>query len=921
MIALLLTCLFPLHAAERRPMMVRVWQSEDGLPGNVVRSMVQSADGYLWVATAEGVARFDGIDFDPIEPDGELRRVRFAFWRLFSLPDGRVWVATFQGGLFRIRDNRLEQVVRPPQMSRPPRVSQLVADATGSVFAMRGDEILLIAAEGPVPVTDPSDDMQALFARDYEKQVAGGRAVVPENEPFLQSRSGERWSGDANAGLTVTGTDGVVTPVSIPGISHPYTFNELLEDREGNVWVATPVNGLVRVRHGRVDLLSTSDGLFERAVFAVLEDSGGKWWIANRRSGLDVWTDQGTRHIDLVTTGNRRPAAAIFEDRDKRLWVGSRGGSVFLLKDGSFEPQFSRSQTPSKVRAIQQTRDGLMWFGGENGLASFDGTTVRDFGPEDGFPGSDVTVLVTGPGKSIFAGTSDGRVLLGGRDGFRQLGNNTPIDHWWISGLHPVGDKELWATTLGGGLFLWNGSTWHRFATADGIPDLRLTSILDDGQGHFWFGSLGGILRASRRELLMRLQGAEQPLHWLRLDRSDGLPTRECIGGYQPAGWRGDDGRLWFPTGSGVVRVRPDLVEVNKVPPPVYLQSTRVNGRQQEHSEGAIEAGPGRTRLEFRFVGLSYSAPEKVTYRARLDGLDDTWRELGDQRVAAFEAVPPGRYTFEVMAVNGDGVWSTQPARVSIRVTPHFWESAWFIVGVTGLTLLCAAMAGWAIARRRMKRRIQALKIRHAREAERARIARDLHDDLGASLTEISILSALAAEEEDESSMRPSLNQLSRKAKSVVGTLDEIVWAVNPREDTLRSLVDYLAAYARDFLSTAGISLRTDISRSIPDQPLDTTVRHGVFMAAREALNNLVKHSQASEARLSVHLTPRGLEIQIEDNGRGFSQEWEAKGYGVTHLSERMQACGGDCSLTSIPGTGVTVTLTLPLLADPSPET
>jgi signal transduction histidine kinase len=523
--------------------------------------------------------------------------------------------------------------------------------------------------------------------------------------------------------------------------------------------------------------------------------------------------------------------------------------------------------------------------------------------------------------KRMLVGTNDGQVFAGGTDGFRLLGNPAPLKHWWVSGLLAVSENELWATTLGGGVFLWNGKAWRQFAADDGLPDVRLTSVVSDDRGHLWFGSLGGILRASRQEFLERVRKPDHQLHWLRLDRSDGLPTRECIGGYQPAAWKGNDGRLWFPTGAGVVRVRPDLVEVNKVPPPVYLRSTRINGVQQEVEEGKIEAGPGRSRVEFRFVGLSYSAPEKVTYRARLAGLDDAWRDLANQRIAAYEAVPPGRYTFEVMAVNGDGVWSKQAAKVAIHIKPHFYESAWFIFTMAILALAGTAAIAWYVARRRMKQRIQALKIRNARESERTRIARDLHDDLGASLTEISILSALAAEGDDDSTMRPALDQLSNKAKAVVGTLDEIVWAVNPREDTLRSLVDYLAAFAREFLDTAGIALRTDIPRNIPETPLDAPVRHGVFLAAREALNNLVKHSKASQARLDVHLDETKLEIRIEDNGRGFSQEWEAKGYGVANLRERMQAAGGDCSISSVEGQGVTVILTLPLLADSSSPT
>jgi signal transduction histidine kinase/ligand-binding sensor domain-containing protein len=917
-ITVFLLTLLPLHSAERQRQraMVRLWQSEDGLPGNVVRSMVQATDGYLWVATAEGIARFDGIEFDTIEPDGELRRFRFAFWRMFAPEDGSVWVATFQGGLFRIRDSRLERVLHEVPKSRPPLINQLILDDHGTVHFRRGEEIWQVANDVPSLVEKPSDDLKERFARDHEKQISGGRAVetgVGGEVAQLRTKDGRRWAADDTGRLVIDGK----IPVDLPGVASPYVFNELLEDREGNVWVATPLSGLARVRPSRVEPLSTTDGP-EPAAFAVMQDRSGDWWIANRRGGIDRWSSDRVEHLELVPTGYQRPVSTMFEDSKGQLWVAARGGSVFLRRpDGSFSQQFSRTQVPSKVRTIQEDGQGVLWFGGTQGVASYDGKTVRQYGEADGFPKCEVSVILRDR-KRVLVGTNDGQVFAVENGVFRLLGNPAPLKHWWVSGLLAVSEDELWATTLGGGVFLWNGKSWQQFAADDGLPDLRLTSILSDDRGYLWFGSLGGILRASRQEFLDRARKPDRQLHWLRLDRSDGLPTRECIGGYQPAGWKGKDGRMWFPTGSGVVRVRPDVVEVNKVPPPVYLRSTRINGVQQEEQEGSIEAGPGRSRVEFRFVGLSYSAPEKVTYRARLQGLDDSWRELGNQRFAAYEAVPPGRYTFEVMAVNGDGVWSKQAARVAIRIKPHFWESAWFILTMTALTLAGTAAIGWYVARRRMKQRIQALKIRNARESERTRIARDLHDDLGASLTEISILSALAAEGGDESAMRPALDQLSNKAKAVVGTLDEIVWAVNPRDDTLRSLVDYLAAFAREFLDTASIALRIDIPRNIPETPLDAPVRHGVFLAAREALNNLVKHSKATQARLAVQVDASKLEIRIEDNGRGFSQEWEAKGYGVANLRERMQAAGGDCSISSVAGEGVTVTLTLPLLADPS---
>jgi signal transduction histidine kinase len=466
---------------------------------------------------------------------------------------------------------------------------------------------------------------------------------------------------------------------------------------------------------------------------------------------------------------------------------------------------------------------------------------------------------------------------------------------------------------LGSGLFLWDGKGWHRFGSKQGLPDERLTSIVHDQRGQFWFGSLGGIIRASRKELLRYTVDPDTPLHWLRLDRSDGLPSRECIGGYQPAAWQGQDGRMWFPTGGGVVRVRPELVETNRIAPPAYIRSVRVNGTQHDGDGGAIEAGPGRSRVEFRFVGLGYSAPEKITYRGRLSGLDDAWRELGTQRSAAYEAVPPGRYTFEVLAVNGDGIPSEAPATIRILIRPHFWETGWFMALAGLLVLSIAATTGWLLARSRMKRRIEKLNIRNAREGERSRIARDLHDDLGASLTEISILASLAAEDAHESPLQPSLDQLSTKAKSVVAALDEIVWAVNPHEDNLRSMVEYIAAFAREFLDIARIPLRADVARDVPDHPLGAPQRHGIFLATREALNNVVKHSGASEVKLRVAIENGMLVIGIEDNGRGFNPEYARGGNGLGNLENRMSESGGECRIETFPGQGTTVTLLLSL--------
>lgn len=892
--------------------LVRVWQSQDGVPSNVVRSMVQASNGYIWVATAEGVARFDGFDFELIEPEGDLRRYRLAYSRLFTTRSGGIWAATYQGGLFKVSDGRMKRILDNLRRPGPPRVMQLVEDAAGRIYYKRGQEVGQISEDGKVTVITPTVDLQRLLDEDLKKQETSGRVVTDGKTPELHDRTGGVWTVGSAGGLSIVKPGEAPISVDLPQRGQAYAVNELMEDSEGNVWVASPINGLVRVRHARVDVLDTNEDQNERAVWALTEDHAGTWWIANRRGGLNRWTPEESHYVQLSSS---RSASAIFEDRDLRLWVASRDGSVYRYDNGIFKPQFLKTQVPSKVRSITQDDKGTLWFGGSQGLASYSGEKVRQFGKADGVGDMDLTVVQPFPGGKIIAGTAAGRVLLGDARGFETVAKPEILKHQWVSGIYPVSTKEIWVSTLGSGLYLWNGKKWHCFDADDGLPDSRLTCVLDDGRGCIWLGSLGGIIRAERRQLLAHASDADSAVQWLRLDHTDGLPSRECIGGYQPAGWRAKDGLLWFPTGSGIARVRPHLVERNTVPPPVYLQSARANGVPHPVAEGPITTEPGRARLEFRFVGLSFSAPEKITYRARLAGLDDSWRELGDQRVAAFEAVPPGKYTFEVMAVNGDGLRSNAPARISVIIEPRFWETAWFYVSVGALIVFIAVGAGWAAARMRMKSRIQALKIRNAREGERSRIARDLHDDLGASLTEISILAALAAEDAEKTALQPSLDQLSVKAKHVVGSLDEIVWAVNPREDTLRSLVDYVAAFAREFLDIARIPLRVDVVREIPEHPLATPQRHGVFLATREALNNIVKHSAATEVQLRIRLEERSLEIQIEDNGCGFEPDYAASGggNGLGNLKQRMQEAGGDCRIETYRMQGTTIFLTLPL--------
>jgi len=317
--------------------------------------------------------------------------------------------------------------------------------------------------------------------------------------------------------------------------------------------------------------------------------------------------------------------------------------------------------------------------------------------------------------------------------------------------------------------------------------------------------------------------------------------------------------------------------------------------------------------IEFRYTANSLVAPEKVRFKFCLGGYDQDWTDASDRRVAYYTNLRPGPYTFRVKACNNHGVWNEEGASFAFYLAPHFYQTWPFYVLCGVLT----ALAGYGLHRVRLSvvRKVGRLERQHALEKERGRIANEMHDDLGSSLTQIALLSELAnrdLERADRASEH--IRKITGTAREVFRAMDEIVWAVNPKHDTLSSLIGYLSKFAQDYLRPAGIRCRLDLPEQLPPHPLATDERHNLFLAVKEALNNIAKHSSASEVWLRVAITPATCLITIEDNGRGFVVESaRPDGNGLGSMRERLTAIGGEFHLVSQPGRGTKLELLLNL--------
>jgi len=321
--------------------------------------------------------------------------------------------------------------------------------------------------------------------------------------------------------------------------------------------------------------------------------------------------------------------------------------------------------------------------------------------------------------------------------------------------------------------------------------------------------------------------------------------------------------------------------------------------------------------LEIHYTGLNFSAPSAIRFKYRLAGHENTWTEAGDGRAAYYHNIPPGTYRFQVIAGNEDGVWSENAGGFMVTVEPQFWQTWWFRAAVVlGLAGIVIAVVRY-LSTQKLRRQLQLHEQQEALEQERSRIARDLHDQLGANLTQVALLGDMAvADKESPSEIESHAQQISQTARETTRSLDEIVWAVNPSNDTLEGLINYACKYAQEYLALAGLRYRTDVPVQLPAVPVPPEVRHNVFLAFREAVNNVVKHAQASEVWIRLQLHPDRFILSIEDNGRGpgdLESSAARMRNGLRNMRKRMKDIHADFFITAGSPGGTLVRLTVPL--------
>jgi len=942
LLALVFGLVLSLRAADS-PFTVDAWTTEDGLPQSSVLAIVQTHDGYLWLGTLNGLARFDGHSFTFFNVNNTpgLPSDRIVF--LFEDRRHTLWVGTDNAGLCAI-SNGVVQNFNTDGLG--DKIIDADEDESGGIWFAAGNGHFGYWSNGQLQLNAliPQKLWAQLLRRAYHVVVprrGGGswnlenghvqrvsdQGVVQDFGPFpwasspvaatfspafdadvttaCEDNQGNLIVGVKGAGVYWFNADGGYREISNDqGLFQGNVFSLYL-DRDDDLWVGTDGGGLYRVKRNYfVSPPQLSFGVMQ----SVSEDPAGGLWVQDNTRGVLYYLTNSIRNYQFG-------AWSVLVDQQQQVWAGTRGAGLFRLKNGDFHPVAEAAKAGSKIYALFQSRDGRLWAGTENGLASFDGQDWRFYTAADGLPAVPVRAIAEGAHGEIWIGTSGlGLFLL--QDG-NITPTNAPVND--VSCLLAGHDDVLWVGSSGHGLARLEQGHWSTFGAADGLAGDDVGFLLEDDRDNLWIGSYEGLARVGE-DSLNQATGARNRKIACRI-----FLTRECSAGAQPAALRAHDGTLWFPTIQGLVSVNPADLKPDTNPPPVIIESVLVDELPQKTNAlssawpEAVTLTTENEQLEIHFTALNFSSPKRaqlaVRFKYQLQGRDKNFNDIGGDRVVRFNKLPPGNYYFQVLACNEEGTWNEQGAGLAIIVLPPIWQKAWFIAAATLLLLAILAGGIYLVSTARLKRELRVLHQKEMIEGERARIARDLHDQLGANLTQVSLLGELAEADKDlPGEVELHARQICFTARETTRALDEIVWAVNPSNDTVEGLANYACKYAQDYFALANISFRSDLPPDLPATRILPEVRHNVFLAFKEAVNNVVKHAQATRARVWLRLEPDQFTLGVEDNGRGLGDlSGRQLRNGLKNMRKRLSDVQGHFDIGPAAGGGTAVRLIVPL--------
>ena len=944
------------------------WRTADGLPQSSVMKVLETKDGYLWIGTQAGLARFDGVRFTVFDHSNTPALVDDWISDLTEDGEGTLWIGTSHGGVTTYRDGKFSHLDSVAARS----ALTLAVAVDGSVWlggyggmthlekgkvartytvadGLSGDPVTRVLADrsGSVWVATPGGLDQLIDGRIVAYTTRDG---LPGNDVIDMGLDAKDtlWVKTQNAELT-RWMDGHFQSWKIPGIAGA-DIHDILEDRDGNLWIASLTAGLFKISAQRVTHFSTKDGLSSNEIISLYEDRAGNIWVGTNEGGLDrfrngsftsysranglagdrtysvmedhagdIWvtTPAGLNQLHgdrfrAFTTADGLPSNdvwALAEDHEQNLLIGTARNGLARMADGHVVPGLvARDGIPEYLlTAIVEDHQHALWIATRGGglLRRADGQ-VTTYSRENGLLSNFIYALAEDDKGTLWIATSDGlNSITGGH--IKSYADNPLLAHAWIITLHIDAKHVLWVGTVGRGLFRLEHGRSTRYTTRQGLLNDTVNSIQDDAAGNLWIGSDKGIYRLTAQELDAVAQGTGATMQPLVFGEADGMISSETNAGTQPTSWRARDGRLWFPTTRGLVVVDPARISLSDQARPATVEQLLAD---EVDTSLAVPArlAPGTRRLEIRYTAPNLSTPKRTRFRYRLDGFDEQWVAGSVQRVAQYTNLSPGHYTFHVGASDDSGRWGSREGILHFELLPQFYQTWWFHL-LGGLAAMLALLGFYRL-------RVNWLHARAAVLEERQRIAGEIHDSLAQGLSGIVFQTEAALISMERAPAMTSKHLIAARdlAQSSLDDARYSVLNLSPPVLDQKSLLESLSAMARQL--TGGRVDELDMHSSGTAWTVPAEAKHHIVLIAQEAVSNSMQHGNARTISINLTFALDSLRLAVTDDGIGFVPDCDAReharGYGMGNMRHRALSLGARLEVTSEVGTGTRVFLNIP---------
>jgi ligand-binding sensor domain-containing protein/signal transduction histidine kinase len=945
---------------------------EDGLSSNVVNAVIQTRSGFLWIGTDAGLNRFDGRHFTPIYfrgpratpqgivsalaegPDGDLwigtsaglvRIPRLALdrfdrslsvfyhpgagisdeikWLRFSR-DGVLWVGT-GAGLYRFVGNRFETVIARAAISR----IEESADGHLLVISSQG----FIELDGTRVVEHPglSDQLDIhpdqLFHAFQDRKGAvwfctsSGLArrengSIVRLQPYGPGGHGVlRVYEDPQGNLWVEASTGIFrvsrTKLKLESLAPSIQVRAISADREGNLWLGTNGEGLMRFKDRRIRIFTKADGLPNNVPMTVLSKRDGSLWVGNNCGGLSVFNGERFKTYDEKDGLSNSCVWALAEGKSGELWVGTWGGGLFRFADSHFAQFTSRQGLAGDVvRAITIARDGSLWIATDGGLSHMLNGHFHNYTTADGLPSNRVVSVYQDRHGTIWVGTSRGINRMTG-DRFAPVFSPHQIfDPRYIS-LAEDSSGELYALSAPKGIDRIEGNQ-----LVEVNHDLDPLTMVASPNGDLWFTGGNGIFRFSAAAFRQSHGDQENPPDYAWFGRTDGMASTQCSVG-TPNMALAADGKLWVSTVQGLAMLDLPRLHFDSAKPVIFVEEVTV-GRESQLAGHELVLPPGTHHVELHFDSISLASPEKIRFQYRMDDVDPLWLEADNSLTAVYTNIPVGTHAFKIRACNSNGVWDRSGISFAVTQKPYFYQTAWFrLVAVTAFVVILTGAYRFRLhqIRAQMNARLD------ERVLERTRVARDLHDTLLQSFQGLLLRFQTASElfptrpAEAKQTLDSAIDQAAQaitEGRDAIQGLRSSTVETNDLALAINTLGEELAGGETN-PNAAGFHVGVEgTPRNLP-----SILRDEIYRIAGEALRNAFKHAQAHQIEVEICYDERQFRLRVRDDGKGIDSklldEGERHGhYGMRGMRERAKLLGGKMTVWSQLDSGTEVEFCIP---------